>query len=67
MRRTGTLNLEPLDFDELGDAAAAADRYGDCPVCEEPDRLLCWCGVCLRDCHDDFYHEDEPLGPESFP
>lgn len=59
--------MERLDFDQLHDDAVANERYGECPSCEfngntEP-RLLCWCGVCLKYCHNDYFHEDLPLDP----
>jgi hypothetical protein len=59
------VTLEKLDFDALYDEAEAADQFGECPLCERQDVILCWCGVCLSHCHGDYFHElmDEPGGP----
>lgn len=48
--------MEKLDFDKLYDEAEEAGRIGICPICEE-EHVLCWCGVCLKYCHDDYSHE----------
>lgn len=52
----GTFKLEKLDFDALYEEAKRANRFGMCPICEE-EHMLCWCGVCLKYCHDDYFHE----------
>jgi hypothetical protein len=53
-----------LDFDKLYDEAVEADRFGVCPNCDE-EHYLCWCGVCFKYCHDDYFHEpidfEEPI------
>ena len=51
-----------LDFVALHDEAVRENRYGECPSCEGANMLLCWCGVCLKYCHNDYCHEpfDEP-------
>ena len=59
---TEPLRLDKLDFDALMDDAEKNERYGECPLCEfdgdtEP-KYLCWCGVCLKYHHDDYFHED---------
>lgn len=55
------LKLEKLDIDKLYDEAEAAKRFGVCPLCEfdgdGSERVLCWCGVCFKYHHDDYYHE----------
>ena len=60
------LKLEKLDFDKLYDEAVAAERYGICPLCEfdgdTSEKVLCWCGVCLKYHHDDYFHE--PIEPD---
>lgn len=52
------VKLEKLNFDELYAEAEAAQRIGECPICEGQERLLCFCGVCLKYCHNDYHHED---------
>jgi hypothetical protein len=53
--------MDKLDFDALYDDAEAAGRFWECPLCaEEGDyepKALCWCGVCLKYHHNDFFHE----------
>ena len=57
------MEADPLDFDALHDDAMAHNRVGECPMCESIiDRVLCWCGVCLKYCHDRYSHE--PMDPE---
>lgn len=55
------MKLERLNFDQLHDEAVAKERYGECPSCEfdgdTTPKLLCWCGVCLKYCHDNYVHE----------
>jgi len=66
------IRLQKLDFDALYDEAEREKRFGVCPICEfagdSTEHVLCWCGVCLSRCHNDYFHED-PLPdypPECF-
>ena len=58
-----------LDFDALYDDAEKLERFGECPHCEfdgdYTPKALCWCGVCLKYHHDDYFHEaiDEVVIP----
>lgn len=58
--------LVKLDFDALMDEAERLDRarrkqglFADfeCPTCEEVHLLCPVCGVCMKYCHNDFFHE----------
>lgn len=62
--------LVKLDIDALYTEAEAEGREGVCPLCEmdgdDTPRMLCWCGVCFKYHHDDYFHEpmnDDPMGP----
>ena len=65
------IKLEKLDFDRLHDEAVEAERYGVCPTCEfngdTDEKLLCWCGVCFKYCHDDYFHEPIDFDPYELP
>lgn len=59
--------MEKIDFDKLYDECEKAGRIGIFPMCEEyafengepvEERVLCWCGVCIKYHHDDYYHEE---------
>ena len=54
--------LNKINFDSLYDECVKAGRIGICPHCEFDglleERVLCWCGVCLKYHHDDYFHED---------
>lgn len=50
------LKIEKLDFDTLYDEAEKAGRIGMCSNCGE-EHVLCWCGICFKYCHDDYFHE----------
>lgn len=54
--------LSKINFDLLHDECIKAGRIGICPHCEFngllEERILCWCGVCLKYHHDDYFHED---------
>jgi len=61
------MELQEIDFDKLYDESEKAGRIGICPRCEEDafedgvqveERVLCWCGVCLKYHHDDYSHEE---------
>lgn len=68
--------IDRLNFDALMDQAEAAWREREkhnephpvCPHCEMDDDydarelplLTCWCGVCFRYHHDDYFHA--PMG-----
>lgn len=58
----GELKLVKIDFDKLYDESEAAGRIGECPLCEfdgdYTHHVLCWCGVCLKYHHNDYFHED---------
>ncbi len=57
------LRVDKLDFDALMDEAEAEKTYGECPSCGE-DHMLCpICGVCLKYCHDDYFHDDGMFDP----
>lgn len=49
--------LQKLDFEKLYNEAASESRIGICNSCEE-ERVLCWCGVCFKYCHNDYFHEE---------
>jgi hypothetical protein len=58
--------LQRLDFDALMDEAEQKDRdrrakglFADfeCPTCENVLLLCPVCGVCLKYCHNDYFHE----------
>ena len=55
------LKVPKLDIDKLYDEAEAAGRIGECPLCEfdgdTSEKVLCWCGVCFKYHHDDYFHE----------
>ena len=56
--------IQKIDFDELYEESEKAGRIGICPICEfhgdTDDHVLCWCGVCLKYHHDDYFHEPIP-------
>lgn len=69
MSQMADFTLEKLDFERLYDEAEKAGRVGECPLCETPGLLLCWCGVCLKYCHGDYFHEpvsDHPYDRPDF-
>lgn len=56
--------LVKIDFDALYEEAEAMGREGECPECGEV-HMLCWCGLCLKYCHDDYEHSwaFDPMEP----
>ena len=64
--------IDRLDFDALHDDAVANERYGECQSCDDgEERLLCFCGVCFKYCHDPYFHEmffdsEDFYPPEAF-
>lgn len=57
-----SIKVQKLDFDKLYEEAEKKGRFGTCLYCEE-DHMLCWCGVCFKYCHSDYFHESFQTDP----
>ena len=52
------IKFDKLDFDALYVDAEKHERFGQCPHCPEGQHhMLCWCGVCFKYHHNDYFHE----------
>lgn len=54
--------FDKLDFTKLYREAVKKKRFYECPMCEfggdESPKYLCWCGVCFKYHHGEYFHED---------